>query len=502
MEDNNSKNGKSADSAGGITEINELPKRHEGVIKKLWKIARDDENRVFQIVVAVACITANFLIGVFYQDKIFFKGWQVIIWAISLIFLFVELVPKRKIVLKPDRVWVAIGAILLVGFFLRVVGLGTFPPGFHIDEVGTADFTLRHIFPNPDETINPFITGNNSHPILYNYILRFFMDVFGYTIAGDRLSSAVAGTLAILATYFLVKEFSGRRSAIMAAIIMTSYNVHIHWSRIALNNIWTTLWIPLTIGFFIWGWRIKWSGGALLAGLALGMTAYFYSGGYVVVFLMIYLIWKLWRETNLQTGLAIYTGKMLAMALSTALPLLIFVLAKPDQFFLRANEINAWKPEAVKILMGDNVNYVSFFWTQFSGAFGVYNFIPEQSGFYLSNAPLILGAASILFLVGIGWAYYKKLFLPIIWILFVTILGGFLVAPPPSSSHYVAAIPAICWLIAIPIDRMFSTNRRVWAIALIVAIVVADLFFYFYIYHAMPGRDLIFPFPQVPNFTS
>ena len=486
----------------GALEISELPQNREGIMKQLWKIARNDENRIFQIVVAVACITASFLIGVFYQDEVFFKGWQVLIWVLSLIFLFVELVPKRKIALTPNRIWAAIGAIVLVGFLLRAVGLGAFPPGFHVDEVGTASFSLIHTFPNPNETINPFVTGNNSHPILYNYILRFFMDVFGYTIAGDRLSSAVAGTLAIFATFFMVKEFSGNRAAIIAAIVIASYNVHIHWSRIALNNIWTTLWVPLAIAFFVWGWRKKWSGGALFAGLALGLTAYFYSGGYIVIFLMLYLVLKMWRETDHRVGFTIYTGKMLVMALCTSLPLIIFALANQKIFFFRANEIYAWKPEAAKILMGDQVNYVSFFWTQFSGAFGVYNIIPEQSGYYASTVPLILGAASILFLVGIGWAYYRKLFLPIIWVLYVTIMGGFLVAPPPSSSHYIAAIPAICWLISIPIDQMFSTNRRVWAITLLLAIVFVDLFFYFYVYHAMPCRDLIIPFPQVPNFTS
>jgi hypothetical protein len=299
----------------------------------------------------------------------------------------------------------------------------------------------------------------------------------------------------------MVKEFSGSRAAIIALLIIATYNVHIHWSRIALNNIWATLWVPLAIAFFVWGWRIKWSGGALLAGLALGLTAYFYSGGYIIILLMMYLIVKTWQETEQQVGFVIYTGKMLVMALCTAVPLVIFAMLHRDLFFVRTNELYVWKPETIQIFIGDQGDYAAFFWRQFSGAFGIYNIIPEQSGFYASQVPLLLGFASLLFLVGIGWAFHKKLFLPILWILCVAIFGGFLVSPPPSSQHYVVAIPAMCWLIAIPIDWMFETNRRAWAITLLLAIIIVDLIFYFFIYYATPGGDLILPFPQVPNFT-
>jgi 4-amino-4-deoxy-L-arabinose transferase-like glycosyltransferase len=472
------------------------------VVKAVWKTARGDENHVFQIVVAVTCVIANFLIGFLYQSQVFIKGWQPIVWLTSLIVLFAVLVPRRKFTFSPNRIWAVVGVIVLVGFLLRAVALGTFPPGFHVDEAGMAGFTLLHTFPNPNETINPFVTGNNSHPALYNYILRFFMDIFGYSIFGDRLSSAVAGTLAILATYFMVKEFSGQRTAIIAAIVLASYNVHIHWSRVGLNNVWTTLWVPLALAFFVWGWRIKWSGGALLSGLSLGLTAYFYSGGYIIVFLMLYLVMVMWRETKQQEGFVVYTSKMLIMALCTSLPLIVFALMNQKLFFFRANEIYAWKPEAAKIIMGDPVNYPMFLWRQLTGSFSVYGFLAEQSGYYTSQVPLLLGASSILFLIGIGWAFHKKLFLPIIWVLYVTILGGFLVAPPFSSQHLIAVAPAVCWLVAIPIDWMLETDHRAWALALLVAVVVVDIYFYFYVYYMFPGRDLNIPFPEVPNFTS
>jgi hypothetical protein len=466
------------------------------IANQVWKTAWDDENHIFQIIVAATCLIAVFLIGILYQNQVFIKGWQAAAWLASLLILYVVLVPKRRFDIRPNLVWAVVGVIVLAGFLLRAVGLENFPPGFHIDEAGMAGFTLLHTFPNP----------NNSHPTLYNYILRFFMDIFGYTIAGDRLSSAVAGTLAILATYFMVKEFSGKRAAIIAAIVITGYNVHIHWSRIALNNIWATLWMPLAIAFFAWGWRIRWSGGALLSGLALGLTAYFYSGGYIVAFLMLYLVLVIWRETSQEVGqpegFIIYTGKMLVMALCTALPLIVFAFMNSELFLSRANEINAWTPEAFKLMMGNQPNYYTFFWRQLSGAFSVYGFLAEQSGYYTSQVPLLLGVSSILFLIGLAWAFHKKLFLPIIWVLYATILGGFLVAPPFSSQHLIVVAPAVCWLIAIPIDWMFGSDRRVWAVALLAAIVIVDLYFYFYVYHAFPGRDFNVPFPPVPNFTS
>jgi 4-amino-4-deoxy-L-arabinose transferase-like glycosyltransferase len=470
--------------------------------KLLWQTAWRDEKRAFQLISAMFCIISNFLIGYMYAGTTFFAGWQIIAWMLCILFLFIELFPRKRIPFEPDKTWIVVGVLVIIGFLLRAIASDKLPPGLHTDEYGTVDFTFRHIFPNPNETVNPFRPGLNSHPILYNYILYLFMRLGGYNIFGVRLSSAFAGAMAIAATYFMVRELSNKRVGLIAAIIMTSYQLDIQWSRIALNNIWTTLWLPLAIGFFLWGWRRKWTAGALLSGASLGMAAYFYAGGYIIIILMIFLTIKIWRESKEHIELTIYIGKAIAMALCVAIPLIIYAIFYPTEFSLRANLVYGWTPEAMKVLMNGEVNYYKFFWSQLSQSLAIFNILPETSGFYNSKVPLILGIASPLFLVGIGWTIYKKQYLPVLWVLLVAFFGGMLLYTPPSSSHYVGAIPAICMLIAVPLGWMMDNGRSRWAILLLFMIVATDLIFYFYFYRLSPGPDLILPFPPIPPFTS
>ncbi|MDE3092058.1 MAG: hypothetical protein KGJ80_22010, partial [Chloroflexota bacterium] len=103
-----------------------------------------------------------------------------------------------------------------------------------------------------------------------------------------------------------------------------------------------------------------------------------------------------------------------------------------------------------------------------------------------------------LFIIGFFWAIYKRQFIPVLWILLTTILGGFLSIGAPSSSHYVVAIPAICWLIAIPLSWLMEHGQGRLALAMLFAVVVTDLGFYFGVYVPSHPRDLIGSFP--PGF--
>ena len=166
------------------------------------------------------------------------------------------------------------------------VAVGQPAPGLHVDELGVADFAMRQVFFSPYETINPFITGPESHPVLFHYIVAGFIKLFGPHIFSLRLQTALVGTLGVLATYLMVRAFSGKQTALFAALLMVTYHYHVHWSRISLNNIWDTLWVPLMLGPFLWGWRKRWSGGAALSGLAVGLSQYFYPGSKIGLVLL------------------------------------------------------------------------------------------------------------------------------------------------------------------------------------------------------------------------
>jgi hypothetical protein len=88
--------------------------------------------------------------------------------------------------------------------------------------------------------------------------------------------------------------------------------------------------------------------------------------------------------------------------------------------------------------------------------------------------------------------------MPLAWLFLTTVLGSFIMRGAPSSSHFVVSIPAIVWLIALPLDRLIARGRWRLALALAVAIMVSDLVFYFGIYVPSGAADLTLPFPTPP----
>jgi hypothetical protein len=494
-----------------------------------------------RLLVTLACLGVSFSIGFVYARDIYVNGWQLWSWlACCIVLAAVFLLGSGRPSLPMSRqLWLWPLLLFGIALLLRITFLETIPGGLHVDEVGIADFSLRHIYAIPHETLNPFRTGPASQPSLYHYVLRLSMAVGGASIFGLRLSSALAGALAVLVTYGMVAVFHNRRAALFSAAIMTTYHYHVHWSRIGLNNIWDTLWVPLMLAPFVWGWRKGWSGGAVLSGIAVGLSQYFYAGSRVGVILLALLILHLYREsrrsdkdnpappqeptelqttnqpnqpavsftanypitqlpiTNHQLPLLTYTLKMVLTAACVTAPLVLYALRDPVPFFERSQTVWGWRPETIWMVMGSSSDVLGYTWRQLWRSVGAFTAVPDVTGFYGPGVPLLIGAASPLFVIGLLWAIVKNRFLPVAWIILTVILGGFLLSDPPGSSHYVVAIPAICWLVAVPLEWLASMGRERLAVGVLAAVIAVDLYFYFVIYIHSNPRDLIHVFPTL-----
>jgi hypothetical protein len=165
-------------------------------LAELWRTLWSTEQRKVQILVAGVAMLASASIGAVYADMPFIDIYPIILWLLSIGICFGMLYPARgPRLMRFDRAWIWLAMLFVVALFLRVLNLKNLPPGFHIDETGTADFALRHVFhPSiPGQTINPFRTGTDSQPVLYSYLLFFTMKLAGFTVVGARLSSVLAG---------------------------------------------------------------------------------------------------------------------------------------------------------------------------------------------------------------------------------------------------------------------------------------------------------------------
>ena len=242
------------------------------------------ESHKMQIIVGITGMFFSLSLGYVFATIPRVAGWQLWTWLITVIVVTTALIPLSfRPRIKP-ALWHWPLVITVVALGLRIFFLDDVPGGLHVDEMGVANFAALHVFPPQGMTINPFQTGASSQPVLYHYLIRLSFFIFDYSIAGLRISSVIAGTLAVLATFVVVHVFADRRTALLTAVLITFYHYHIHWSRIGLNNIWDTLWVPLVLAFLAWGYRKNWSGGAVLSGLALGLSQYFYSGNKISFF--------------------------------------------------------------------------------------------------------------------------------------------------------------------------------------------------------------------------
>jgi 4-amino-4-deoxy-L-arabinose transferase-like glycosyltransferase len=458
-----------------------------------------DERWLMPLLVAVGGFFITLSIGYAYALSITVAGWQLWSWLVTIIIVISALLMAAG---RPSNLpifdWRPILIIIIVAALLRLLFLETVPGGLHVDEYGVADFSLRHIFAKPGETLNPFRSGPASHPSLYHYLIRAFLAAVGETITGLRLSSAIAGTAALFSTYLMVSVFENRRTALIALLFMAGYHFHIHWSRIGLNNIWDTLWVPLTLAFFAWGWKRHWYGGAVIAGAAAGLSLYFYPGSRLGLILLLFVIWHLWRQERDTGRMLRYCGLMIIVALCIVGPLVMYAMRDPVPFFERTQAVFGWRPESVTLVTGDPPDYLAYAWYQFWRSAGAFISVPDVTGFYDPKVPLLIGLSAPLFIAGFLWALVKRQLLPVIWILLTVFLGGFILSDPPGSSHYVIAIPAIVWLLALPIEWLISRGHPRLAYTLIALVILTDVVFYFGVYVPGEPRDLIHPFPPPP----
>ncbi|MBI4673816.1 MAG: glycosyltransferase family 39 protein [Chloroflexi bacterium] len=455
-----------------------------------------DDNRAKRVLACLACLIVTTLLGYGYASQVHVQGWQLWVWVLCVFITLVALFPTTPPPLKSERTWIWLGIIFVAAFFLRALFLETIPGGLHTDETGTAGFSMLQVTPFSSKTINPFRTGPASWPVLYYYIERVSMGLFGATITGLRLPSAFIGALSVVTTYGLIAVMQDKKTALIAAVLMVTFPYHLHWSRLALNNIWDSVWVPLMLGAFVWGWETRWSGGAVVAGFAVGMSQYFYLGSKLGLFMLGMLILQIWFQTAAaeRPVLIVHLGKLVLTAAVIAAPLFMFVISNPAAYLTRTNEAYGWSVEAIRTISPD-LNVWNYFWHQLTYSVGAFNVYPDVTGFYGPGTPLLIGIASPLFVIGFLWATYERQFLPVLWIVLTVIFGGILLSGAPSSSHFAVSMPAMVWLIAIPLGWLVRRGHWRLAAAVIALIILTDLAFYFGVYVPGHPRDLKYPFP-------
>lgn len=206
--------------------------------------------------------------------------------------------------------------ILALAFLLRFVGLANHPVGFTPDEASFGYDAYSILHTGRDQwghflplTLRSF--GDYKLP-LYGYLTIPSVAAFGLNEFAVRLPNVVVGTLAVLATYLLVKKLFldtknlspiTRHSSLplLAAFMLAISPWHLPLSRGAFEANLTTFFLPFGVWCFLKGGeRPAWMVGAALS---LGLNLFTYHSARlvtpIIVLVLIVLHWqqaKNWKK--------------------------------------------------------------------------------------------------------------------------------------------------------------------------------------------------------------
>lgn len=473
-----------------------------GEVRALARVISADELKLLRANTVLACLVFSASLGFANTHSHWVRPWVPFAWLTCILVACVALASPAPPRLTFNRADLLVLVPMALGLIVRLALVGSIPSGLHTDETTTANFTLHYMAPSKEGTYYPLRTGPDTQPTLYYYLVYGALKLFGESIAALRAPSVAAGVLAIAATYALVASWQDRKTALMAAFLLSTYHYHVHWSRIALNNIWDTVWVPLILAALAWGWKKSWSSGAVLAGLALGFSLHFYVGSRVALLLVPYAVCRLWMKDRDQRKLVVQSSKMVAAAAVVGLPLALFSIANPGVVLDRARLNYTWIPAA---LTGNGATVWTFLravaeqaWLTFAGVI----VLPDTSAFYGPGIPFLLGLAGVIFVAGVLWAVHRHRYLPLVWILGTLFFAAFLIPGSPHSSHTIASVPALIWVVAMLLSELARLGKARLAWGVLALLMMTDLAAYITIIGGGGGDPAFvipFPFPPTPT---
>jgi 4-amino-4-deoxy-L-arabinose transferase-like glycosyltransferase len=422
-----------------------------------------------------------------------------LLWLLAMVGFCATFVPsfatvRRKLALS-RRTWLALGGLLLAALLLRVGALGRIPANLGGDEGTQALLGLQLL---EGGLGNPFATGWYSVPNLSFLLYGFTMRVAGATIAGARFLSALAGALTVLTTWGLGRALGGRRVGWVAAIVVAVSAYHVHFSRLASNQIFDPLiatavfWALAPVvrgqreGAAVWRWAV--------AGMVSGFGWYLYFGArWVTVMVALVVLWRALVEPRfLQRhlrGLALFAAGWLVVAL----PLLFWYLAHPADLTARYNAVSifasGWLEREVE-LTGKSA--LTLLLQQLWKAVSAFHLTPDPTFWYRPERPLLDPVLGALMLVGmiaavLRWRWPSR-GLTLLWFWSTLIMAWGVTENPPSSQRGVLLIPVVALLCAWGSEALvdlWSQHQR-WVrggvVALLALAVVLNVGFYFAIY--------------------
>jgi hypothetical protein len=347
----------------------------------------------------------------------------------------------------------------------RAIATGQIPIVLNGDEASAGIHAIAFL---KGEINNPFTVGWYAFPNLYFYIPAASISMLGNTTEALRIPSAIAGALTVGGTYLAGHVMFGRRAGWIAALALTGFHFHIHFSRIGLNNIWDGFFFVLTVLAAWYAWERENRNAYILAGLGLGLSQYFYPSSraiLVVVFGGIFLS-GLFDRAKLKRSL-INVGLMAITTVLVFLPLAWYYIKYPEQYVAPLNRVGIlgeWMETEMQIT---GLPMWRILLKQIILGVQAFTYLHLEH-WYRPEVALLRPIYAGLFLLGLVFLVSRprdsRSITMFLWLGMFVLLGG-LSESTPAAQRYVAAAPVCMLLIAHGLNESGNLLEKLWGLS-------------------------------------
>lgn len=389
----------------------------------------------------------------------------------------------------------ALLGITLVALALRLLALGSLPPGLWRDEARHGLLALRILH---DPSYRPVYVPNVADiPALLFYLAAVPIGLWGAHEWTIRLVPALAGALTPLALFWMARPLWGWRAALLAAALLAVALWHVALSRLAFA---ATLGPPLTLLALGAVWRALHAprpaarlGWAVLAGAATGMSVYAYHPSRLTPLLvalalpvLLGRVWGRWRAALPAAALAVL------IACAVGWPLARYAIENRDGFSRRVGQTSVFNPDSLEIRaplgrLEENLALHLGIWLERGDHIGRHN---------LPDAPQLDPPTGALFALGLAlalaWWRDRRMRLLFLWIAVALVPGLFAIEAPHAvrTVEVIAPSMLLAGIGGVALLDWLRAIRWVWALrwaapALLAGILLLNGVRYFVVWPAL-----------------
>jgi 4-amino-4-deoxy-L-arabinose transferase-like glycosyltransferase len=348
----------------------------------------------------------------------------------------------RMIALRPPwRAALSWAGMITIAALPRLLMLDRYPTVLDGDEGSFMVIARQSRLGEPPNAFGP---GFLSNPNLYPVVEGWVAGLFGSSPADYRVLSGVVGALGVVATWRLARYLVEPGAAMAAGVTLATMPFHLHFSRMALNNITDPTVLAASLLLLMRSVTFGRARDAALTGVVLGLGFHGYFGGRVfpaVVLLALAILVVGRRERPRE---AAWIGAWaLAGFVITALPLMMAFRRVPSELWGRLDTVS---PISLDALRGNPGGTIELYLANLRDAV-LYPIAGYAQGFYRHDAPLVGWPVALLLAAG-GAALLVRMtrdrHVPTIACVVtptVVILGGVALTVPLQSQRLLAMTP-------------------------------------------------------------